>query len=63
MVFVYLVLSDRPRLAGRFVLVVFLATALALFSYYFPLWVGLPITRSGYYARMWLEGPGLSNWI
>jgi dolichyl-phosphate-mannose-protein mannosyltransferase len=63
MVFVYLVLSDRPRLVGRFVVVVFLATALLLFLYYFPVWVGLPITRSGYYARMWLEGPGLQNWI
>jgi dolichyl-phosphate-mannose-protein mannosyltransferase len=63
MVFVYLVLSDRPRLVGGFVVVVFLATALVLFLYYFPVWVGLPITRSGYYARMWLEGPGLQNWI
>jgi dolichyl-phosphate-mannose--protein O-mannosyl transferase len=43
--------------------VLFLATAVALFIYYLPVWLGMPIARSGYYARMWLEGPGLRNWI
>ncbi len=60
---VYVALLKYPRLLGRFVVVLFLATALALFVYYLPVWLGMPIARSGYYARMWLEGPGLRNWI
>jgi dolichyl-phosphate-mannose-protein mannosyltransferase len=59
----YVALLKYPRLLGRFVVVSFLATALALFVYYLPVWLGMPIARSGYYARMWLEGPGLRNWI
>jgi dolichyl-phosphate-mannose--protein O-mannosyl transferase len=59
----YLVSIKRPRIAGRIAAAAFLATAIALFIYYLPLWLGTPITREGYYARMWLEGPGLRNWI
>ncbi len=49
--------------AGQFVCVVFCATAVVLFIYYFPIWTGTPIEREGYYARMWLQGPGLRDWI
>jgi dolichyl-phosphate-mannose--protein O-mannosyl transferase len=59
----YVALLKTPRLLGRFVVVLFLATALTLFIYYLPVWLGMPIARSGYYARMWFEGPGLRNWI
>ncbi|HZP45039.1 MAG TPA: phospholipid carrier-dependent glycosyltransferase [Candidatus Binataceae bacterium] len=52
-----------PRAAGRVVTVVFSATAVALFIYFLPVWLGTPISRVGYYARMWLQGPGLRNWI
>ncbi len=51
------------RYSGRYVASVFVVTALILFVYYFPIWVGMPISRSGYYARMWLQGSGLHNWI
>jgi dolichyl-phosphate-mannose--protein O-mannosyl transferase/Gpi18-like mannosyltransferase len=60
---VYIVLLKRGRTAQRFVCVAFLATAVAVFIYFIPVWLGIPISRSGYYARMWLEGPGLRNWI
>ncbi len=56
-------LRRNPRLSGRYVCVAFLACALAVFIYYLPIWIGLPIAREGYYARMWFEGPGLRNWI
>ena len=59
----YLLLIKRPRLENRFVFVVFMASAAILFVYFIPVWLGTPIARSGYYARMWLEGPGLRNWI
>jgi len=49
--------------AGRYVASVFVAAALILFVYYFPIWVGMPISRDGYYARMWLQAGGLRNWI
>ncbi|HXD90711.1 MAG TPA: phospholipid carrier-dependent glycosyltransferase, partial [Candidatus Binataceae bacterium] len=53
----------RTPYAGRYVASVFAITALVLFVYYFPIWVGLPISREGYYARMWLQSGGLRNWI
>jgi dolichyl-phosphate-mannose--protein O-mannosyl transferase len=49
--------------AGRWVCATFAITAFAMFLYYLPVWTGLPINRAGYYARMWLQGPGLRNWI
>jgi dolichyl-phosphate-mannose--protein O-mannosyl transferase len=49
--------------AQRFLCAAFLSLAVALFFYYLPIWLGIPISRSGYYARMWLQGPGLRNWI
>lgn len=60
---VYMVLISRSRYSSRFVCVVFLVATAALFVYFLPLWLGLPITRSGYYARMWFQGPGLRDWI
>jgi Gpi18-like mannosyltransferase/predicted membrane-bound dolichyl-phosphate-mannose-protein mannosyltransferase len=55
--------SRRPRWAPPLVAAGFLATAALLFVYYFPVWMAIPISRAGYYARMWLQGPGLRNWI
>jgi dolichyl-phosphate-mannose-protein mannosyltransferase len=52
-----------PEYAGKMVFVSFVATVLVLFVYFFPVWVGIPIERSAYYARMWLQGPGLRDWI
>ena len=63
LVMAWLPLRRNPKLSGRYVCVAFLACALAAFIYYLPVWLGLPIAREGYYARMWLEGPGIRNWI
>jgi len=49
--------------AGRYVGSVFVVVALILFVYYFPIWVGMSISRDGYYSRMWLQAAGLRNWI
>jgi dolichyl-phosphate-mannose--protein O-mannosyl transferase len=59
----YFVFLMRTRYAGRYVASVFVAVALILFVYYFPIWVGMPISREGYYARMWLSAAGLRSWI
>jgi dolichyl-phosphate-mannose-protein mannosyltransferase len=61
--FAWIPLRKRPQLSGRFVCVAFLVCAFGIFIYYLPVWIALPIARAGYYARMWLEGPGLRNWI
>ncbi len=63
MVVAYFVLLLRTRYAGRYVASVFVVIALVLFVYYFPIWVGMPISREGYYARMWLQVGGLRSWI
>jgi dolichyl-phosphate-mannose--protein O-mannosyl transferase len=59
----YMLFIIRHSRADRFVFAAFLSLAVALFIYYLPIWLGIPISRSGYYARMWLQGPGLRNWI
>jgi len=49
---------------GRYVCALFCATAIILFIYYWPVWTGMPIERTGYYARMWLQEAGtIRNWI
>jgi len=60
---VYAGLLDRPIWAGRLVCVAFVIAALVATIYFYPVWIGLPIAREGYYARMWFQGPGLRNWI
>jgi dolichyl-phosphate-mannose-protein mannosyltransferase len=59
----YMLLITCHLRADRFVCVAFLSVAVALFVYYLPIWLGIPISRTGYYARMWFQGPGLPNWI
>ena len=59
----YAFLLLRTPYAGRYVAGVFALTAAILFVYYFPVWVGIPISREGYYARMWLSSGGIRNWI
>jgi Gpi18-like mannosyltransferase/4-amino-4-deoxy-L-arabinose transferase-like glycosyltransferase len=59
----YLALQLWTEYAGRLVCAAFAATAVATFIYFFPVWTAIPIARSSYYARMWLQGPGLRNWI
>jgi dolichyl-phosphate-mannose--protein O-mannosyl transferase len=53
----------KSQHAGRFVATVFMVGAIILFVYYFPVWVGSPINRDGYYDRMWLQGTDIRNWI
>ncbi len=59
----YAAMLTRTRYAGRYVAAVYLVCALAAFIYFWPVWVGIFMDRSGYYARMWLQGSGLNSWI
>lgn len=49
--------------ADRMVFCVFVTLAVLTFIYFLPVWLGTPVARDGYYARMWIEGTGLRNWI
>jgi dolichyl-phosphate-mannose--protein O-mannosyl transferase len=51
------------RQGSRLVAGTLILVSLTLFFYYLPIWLGTPISRAGYYARMWLQGPGMQNWI
>lgn len=59
----YFALIGRGNYPGKLVCAVFVTTAVVVFIYFFPIWLGLLIPRAGYYQRMWLQGPGLRNWI
>jgi dolichyl-phosphate-mannose--protein O-mannosyl transferase len=52
-----------PRQSGKFISATFITGVAILFVYFFPVWAAIPIERAGYYARMWLQGPGIRNWI
>ena len=53
----------RPQHSGKYVTATFVTGVVILFVYFFPVWTAIPIERAGYYARMWLQGPGIRNWI
>jgi dolichyl-phosphate-mannose--protein O-mannosyl transferase len=52
-----------PQHSGKFLCATFVTGVVVLFVYFFPVWTAMPIERAGYYARMWLQGPGIRNWI
>ena len=54
---------DGRENSGKFVTGTFVVGVVVLFIYFFPVWTAMPIERSGYYARMWLQGSGIRNWI
>jgi dolichyl-phosphate-mannose--protein O-mannosyl transferase len=53
----------RTEYAGRLVAGVFVCGGLVAFVYFFPVWVGMPISHAGYYMRMWIQQSGLRSWI
>ncbi len=57
-----LIMEYRENLASRFVCVIFVTAAVAVFIYFFPFWTGIPLTEKDYAARIWFNGKGLANW-
>ncbi len=57
------VTARNRKACGRLTCIAYLGCAAAATVYFMPVWLGTPITRAGYYARMWFQGPGLRNWI
>ena len=61
---VYIVLTRRAEGSdGKFVFLIFMAATIWLFVYFLPLWTAIPLSQSGYAARMWLHGAGLASWL
>ncbi len=52
----------RADWAGKFVCGIFVITTLAVFVYFLPLWIPLPLSKEGVDARMWLNNVGLGDW-
>jgi dolichyl-phosphate-mannose-protein mannosyltransferase len=48
---------------GRYVCLVFAAATLLIYTYFFPLWFGIPLSEAAYSSRMWLNGQGLASWL
>jgi len=48
--------------SGKLVSAIVLVTALAVFIYYLPLWMPLPLSENQLEARMWLQQGDLVNW-
>jgi dolichyl-phosphate-mannose--protein O-mannosyl transferase len=49
-------------LDGRFVCLIFAAATLVIYAYFFPLWLGTPLSEAAYSSRAWLNGQGLVSW-
>jgi len=59
----YAATTMRARASGRFSCAVFLATAVAVFIYFLPLWIPLALSQNQFVARMWFNTAGLGNWM
>jgi dolichyl-phosphate-mannose-protein mannosyltransferase len=62
----YVALLLRSNLrgwSGRFVCVVFVAVAAAVFIYFLPLWIPLALSESQLQARMWFNSAGIGDWM
>jgi dolichyl-phosphate-mannose--protein O-mannosyl transferase len=54
--------SDAERL-GRVAVGAYIVAALAISWYFLPIWLGSPISKEDWQARMWMSGFELMNWI
>lgn len=61
----YLVHSGRvdPVRLGRVTVGAYVVAILAISWYFVPIWLGIPVTKQAWQARMWISGSGIMNWI
>jgi dolichyl-phosphate-mannose--protein O-mannosyl transferase len=53
---------DQLRL-GRLAVGVYCVAILAVAVYFLPIWLGTPVTKRAWEARMWISGSKFMNWI
>ncbi len=60
-----LVYSGRvdPVRLGRVAVGAYCVAILAISWYFLPIWLGIPVTKQAWQARMWISGSGIMNWI
>lgn len=65
LIYYYLVYSGRvdPIRLGRVTVGAYCIAILAISWYFVPIWLGIPVTKHAWQARMWISGSGIMNWI
>ncbi len=58
----YAALVRLGKWPGKFVCAVFLVASVAVFLYFLPIWIPLPLTTDDIEARLWFTNAGLPNW-
>ncbi len=53
---------DQTRV-GRLAVGAYCASVLAVAIYFLPIWLGTPVTKRAWEARMWISGSKWMNWI
>jgi Gpi18-like mannosyltransferase len=53
---------DQTRI-GRLAVALYCIAILAVAIYFLPIWLGTPVTKRAWEARMWISGSKLGNWI
>ena len=48
---------------GPVAVAIWCCAAIAVTAYLFPIWIGSPIAKAAWQARMWISGSGFMNWI
>ncbi len=54
--------GERARI-GRALVLAYCAAILAVAWYLAPIWLGVPLTKQAWQARMWISGSTIMNWI
>ena len=56
--------SERDQLRiGRAAVALYCVAILAVAMYFLPIWLGTPVTKRAWEARMWISGSKFMNWI
>lgn len=56
--------SERDQLrVGRAAVALYCVAILAVAMYFLPIWLGTPVTKRAWEARMWISGSKFMNWI
>ena len=53
---------DAKRL-GQVVSIIFLLAVIGVSSYFLPIWIGTPISKGAWEARMWISNSGILSWL
>ncbi|MEW6268591.1 MAG: phospholipid carrier-dependent glycosyltransferase [Thermodesulfobacteriota bacterium] len=53
---------DQTRI-GRLAVVLYCVAIVAVAAYFLPIWLGTPVSKRAWEARMWISGSKLGNWI